>query len=364
MKIRKRFIFLFVVLFLAMANDYTISAQGENNQSNFTLDAATRSQVIEGLIKRFNQSYVFPEVAKAMEKSVRERMRKGEYDKITSQSALAEMLTSNLREVSKDTHILVRFSDKPLPPMSETKREETSTERETERENLRRDYARINNGFLKVERLKGNVGFLDIDLFVDPAFGGDTAMAAMNFLSNTDALIVDLRYCPGGSGEMVGLLMTYLFADSVYTGDYYQPEDNIAKQSWTLPYVPGKRYLGKDVYILTSKRTHSAAEAFAYTLQSFKRATIIGEVTKGGAHPSRRYRINEHFGVQVPVGRGVNAVTKTDWEGKGVIPDVPTTADKAFNVAQVTALKRILEKNPNQEIKQLIEKLEKEADAK
>jgi len=197
MKIRKTFIFLFVVLFLAMASDYTISAQGENNQSNFTLDAATRSQVIEGVIKRFNQSYVFPEVAKAMEKSVRERMRKGEYDKITSPTALAEMLTSNLRQISKDTHIEVVFSNKPLPPMNEVEREET----EVERENRRLNYARTNNGFLKVERLPGNIGFLDIDQFVAPTFAGDTAAAAMNFLTNTDALIVDLRYCPGGSTD-------------------------------------------------------------------------------------------------------------------------------------------------------------------
>ena len=360
MKISKTFIFLFVVLFLAMANDYTISAQGENNQSNFTLDAATRSQVIEGVIKRFNQSYVFPEVAKAMEKSVRERMRKGEYDKITSPTALAEMLTSNLRQISKDTHIEVVFSNKPLPPMNEVEREET----EVERENRRLNYARTNNGFLKVERLPGNIGFLDIDQFVAPTFAGDTAAAAMNFLTNTDALIVDLRYCPGGSGEMVALLSGYFFADSIHLGDYYQREADLTKQSWTSPYISGQRYLNKGIYVLTSKRTHSAAEAFAYNLQNLKRATVIGEITRGGAHPVGRYLINEHFGIQVPVGRYINAATKTDWEGKGVIPNVPTTADKAFKLAHLTALKRFLEKNPNQErandIKQLIEKLEKE----
>lgn len=364
MKTRKAFIFIFLILFFAIADNRAILAQDGNNQSDFTLDAATRSQVIEGVIKRFNQSYVFPEVAKMMEQSVRERMRKGEYDKITNPSVLADMLKSNLREVSKDTHIEVVFSAKILPPMGEVEREETVAERENRRSN----YAQINNGFLKVERLPGNVGFLDIDLFVDPVFAGDTGSAAMNFLANTDVLIIDLRYCPGGNGQMVALLSSYFFANSVHLSDYYQREDDIIKQSWTLPYVPGQRYLNKDIYILTSNRTHSAAEAFAYNLQSLKRATVIGEVTRGGAHTIGRYRINEHFAVQVPVGRSINTVTKTDWEGKGVMPDIQTTADKAFKLGHLTALKRILEKNPNQErandIKQLIEKLDKEVNAK
>lgn len=364
MKIRGAFIFGYVILFFAIANGYAVLAQGENNQSGFTLDAAMRSQVIEGVIKRFNQSYIFPEVARAMEQSIRERMRKGEYDKITSPSVLAETLKADLREVSKDTHIEVGYSSKSLPPMGEVEREETAVERE----NRRRDYAQINNGFLKVERLQGNIGFLDIDLFVDPAFAGDTATSAMNFLANTDALVIDLRYCPGGNGQMVALLTSYFFADSVHLSDYYQREDDITKQSWTLPYVPGQRYLNKDIYILTSNRTHSAAEAFAYNLQSLKRATIIGEVTRGGAHTVQRYRINEHFAVQVPVGRSINTVTKTNWEGKGVMPDIQTTADKAFKLGHLTALKRILEKKPNQErandIKQLIEKLDKEVNAK
>lgn len=363
-KIREALSFAFVILLFVIGNSAAVSAQGGNNKSDFMLDASTRSQVIEGVIKRFNQSYVYPEVAKAIEQSIRQRIRMGEYDKITTPSVLAETLKENLREVSKDTHIEVVFSDKPLPPLGEVEREETAVERE----NRSRAYAQTNNGFLKVERLQGNIGFLDIDLFVDPAFAGETATAAMNFLANTDALIIDLRYCPGGHGEMVTLLSSYFFSEPVHLSDYYQREDDVTKQSWTLSYVPGRRYLNKDIYILTRSRTHSAAEGFAYNLQSLKRATVIGEVTRGGAHTVRRYRINEHFGVQVPVGRSINVVTKTNWEGKGVVPDIQVTADKAFSVAHLTALKRLLEKNPDQEraseIKQLIEKLEKEANAK
>lgn len=363
MNLHRKFLTTITVILLFPATALLIPAQTETNRPNPTIDAAARTKIIEVVIKRFNDSYIFPEVAKAMEQSVRERMRKGEYDKITDPKVLAETLKANLREVSKDTHIDVVFSNKPLPPLDEVEREETAEELEKRR----RDYAYINNGFVKFERLRGNVGLLDIDLFVDPTLAGDTANAAMNFLANTDALIVDLRYSPGGNGQMVALLATYFFAESVHLNDYYQRNINFTKQTWTLPYVPGQRFLNKDIYILISNRTHSAAEAFAYSLQSLKRATIVGEISRGGAHTIQRFRIDAHFGVQVPVGRSINPITKTNWEGKGVIPDVQTPADKALKVAHLKALKRLLGKNPNgeraNEFKQLIESIEKEETA-
>ncbi len=108
MKIRGTFVTISVTLLLALTNAHTIQAQ--NDQSDVNLDAATRTQVIEGVIKRFNSSYVFPEIAKAMEQSIRERLRKGDYNKITNASVLAETLKAHLREVSKDTHIDVIFN--------------------------------------------------------------------------------------------------------------------------------------------------------------------------------------------------------------------------------------------------------------
>src|SRR6202008_2878752 len=90
-----------------------------------------------------------------------------------------------------------------------------------------------------------------------------------------------------------------------------RPGGEKIQQWWTLPYVPGKKYVGKDVYVLTSKRTFSAAEEFTYNLQTQKRATIVGETTGGGAHPTRGFPVTEHFGVGVPNARSINPVTKT-----------------------------------------------------
>jgi C-terminal processing protease CtpA/Prc len=114
------------------------------------------------------------------------------------------------------------------------------------------------------------------------------------------------------------------------------------EQSWTPGWVPGRRYLDKPVYLLTSRRTFSGAEEFAYDLQVLKRATVVGETTGGGANPGGDVRLDEHFGVFLPTGRAVNPTTRTNWEGTGVLPDVPTSSANALVVARQTALERLL----------------------
>jgi len=96
------------------------------------------------------------------------------------------------------------------------------------------------------------------------------------------------------------------------------------------------------VYVLTSKRTFSGAEEFTYNLKNLKRATIVGETTGGGAHPGGGFRINEHFGMFVPTGRAISPITKTNWEGTGVSPDISVPADQALHVARIMALKKTL----------------------
>jgi len=178
-------------------------------------------------------------------------------------------------------------------------------------------------------------------------------------------VIVDLRQNGGGDPAMVQLIASYFFGtEPVHLNDlYFRPSDSTT-QWWTLAYVPGRRMPTTDVYVLTSHRTFSAAEEFTYDLQNLKRATIVGEVTGGGAHPGDPERLSEHFMMFVPSGRAVNPVTKTDWEGTGVKPDVEVPAEKALKMANLMALKRAVQKTTDPIIKQrldaLIADLEKE----
>ncbi|HET9253131.1 MAG TPA: S41 family peptidase, partial [Candidatus Eisenbacteria bacterium] len=199
--------------------------------------------------------------------------------------------------------------------------------------------------FRKVERLPGNVGYLRLDRFVDPELGGGTAAAAMSFLANTDALIVDLRQNGGGTPLMVALLASYLFESTpVHLNSIYDRLEDLTKQIWSYPYLAGPRYLGKDVFVLTAPRTFSGAEEFAYDLKALKRATIVGERTRGGAHPGSIRQVHEHFAVMVPTGRAINPVTNSNWEGVGVEPDIAAPADSALVVAHRAALTKLIEK--------------------
>lgn len=328
-------------------------------QPDLTIDAATRATVIDGVLKRLNDSYVFPETAKKMEASIRERVSTKEYDQITSAKAFAAKLTEDLQAVSKDKHLRVRYSHTAIPERG-PQREPTAEEREQHK----RDLTWMNHGFSKVERLPGNIGYLEFLNFLDPELGADTVAAAMNFINGTDALIIDMRQNGGGDPAMVALVCSYLFGpEPVHLNDLYWREGNRTNEFWTKKEVAGKRYLNKDVYVLTSKRTFSGAEEFTYNLKNLKRATIIGETTGGGAHPGGGFRITEHFGMFVPTGRAISPITKTNWEGTGVTPDIAVRADQALLTAQVMALKKSITTLPadlKPRVQAQIEKLEKE----
>jgi hypothetical protein len=339
------------------------AAQGPNEQPDMTIDAAMRAEVIDGVLKRLDAGYVFPDVAKKMSAAIRERAEKKEYDQITSAKAFAQKLTADLQDVSHDKHLRVNYSHQAIPEPT-GRREPTPEERERFMGNLRS----MNFGFEKLERLPGNVGYLDLRGFVPADLGGETASAAMTLLSNSDALIIDLRKNGGGDPAMVALISSYLFGDeTVHLNDLYWREGDQTRQWWTLPFVPGRRYgAKKQVYVLTSKRTFSAAEEFTYNLKNLKRATIVGETTGGGAHPGGGRRVNAHFGVWVPSGRAINPYSKTNWEGTGVAPDIDVPADQAFKVAHIEAMKKLLEgvtaPERQRALKEAIETVQKELD--
>ena len=345
------------LLIVILSFSFTNFAQRQNDIS---LNAAERTQIIEAILSRLNESYVLPETAAQMEKSIRSRIQKGEYNQIISSAALAQTLTSHLREISNDKHLSVNFSYEPIPA-NENQSEPTTEEKEM----FRRFAGSQNFGFEKVERLNGNVGFIELNGFINPELGAETAIAAMNFLANTDALIIDLRYNGGGEPGLAQLISTYFFSGKpVHLHSINWREGNRTQQYWTLPYVPGKRYVDKPIFILTSKRTFSAPESFAYNLQALKRATIVGEITRGGANPAKDFRVNEHFSLLVPIGRAVNPVTGTNWEGTGIKPDIETTEVQASKTAHLAALQKLLDTSPSERkkmmLKGVIEEVEKQ----
>jgi hypothetical protein len=300
----------------------------------FDIDAATRARVIDGAIALLDEFYVFPDVAKKMGIAVRGRAKRGEYDSVTDGNEFAKLLTTQFRDVSHDKHLSVSFSPMRLPEDSPTPSPEAMARyRESMRE--------ANCAFEKVEHLGGNIGYLKFNSFADPEDCGATAVAAMSFLANVDALIIDLRQNGGGDPKMIALLSSYLFEHPTHLNDLWTRKSDETQQFWTLPYVPGKRLPSMPVYVLTSHRTFSGAEEFTNNLKVLKRATIVGEITGGGAHPVAGHRIDDRFTIGVPFARAINPITKTNWEGVGVEPDVKVSADDALTTAQALAAKEI-----------------------
>jgi hypothetical protein len=300
---------------------------------SFSIDAATRNRVIDGAIAKLRDVYVLEDKAQAMVQMLTRRRDAGEYDAIVSGGEFAQLLTDQLREVSHDLHLNVNFSPVPMPaPPAQPAPQGPPPPAVLER--MRQQMAQINCGFEKLEILQGNVGYLKFNMFANPEVCGATATTAMAFLENVNTLIVDMRDNGGGDPAMVTHVTSYLFGERTHLNDLWTRSTGETLEFWTKPDVPGKRLATQPVYVLTSSRTFSGGEEFTYNLQSLKRATIVGETTGGGAHPVRGERIDDRFMIGVPFARAINPVTKTNWEGTGVEPDVKVPAADALAKAQ------------------------------
>jgi hypothetical protein len=304
-----------------------------------SLDAAARATVIDGLIEKLNSKYVFPEIARRMETALRARQANKEYDSLISGPELARRLTDDLRQVCHDGHLGVEYFpdeisyDAGKPPDPEVVKQ------------FREKGRRANYEFRKVERLDGGVGLLQLDGFYPGEWTGDTLAAALAFLANSEAIILDLRQNHGGFGNGGTWLCSYFFEEETHLTDQYNRPENTTRQVWTFPVAPSARLADRELYILTSRDTFSAPEWLAYTMQALKRATIVGETTGGGAHGTTIYRIADHFSASIPFNRMINPVTKTDWEGVGVKPDVAVPANQALLTAHLLALKKALQRH-------------------
>jgi retinol-binding protein 3 len=330
-------------------------------EADRAIGAPERAAVIDGLVEKILKIYVYPDVAKQMEQAIRDRQAKKEYDTVSSGLELARVLTRHLRDVCKDDHLSVDFFAQGIPYDSEKKPDPRVVE-EFRQSGMRGNYA-----FKKVERLEGGIGLLQVDGFYPAEWIAETAAGAMAFLANSESVILDLRQNSGGQSGG-GLLCSYFFKEETHLTDFYNRPENTTRQFWSYPVAGAEKFADKDLYILTSRRTFSAAEGLAYDMQALKRATIVGEPTRGGAHGTTIYRITDHFSASIPFCRGINPATKTDWEGTGVKPDVAVPADQALLTAHLLALKKALTKYADKRdvadnLKRVIAGKEKELEA-
>jgi retinol-binding protein 3 len=298
--------------------------------------SSERKAVIDTLLRLIDTRYVYPDVAHKMTAYIKKRNQQHAYDTITRGKSLANILTADLRSISNDGHVSVDYSTVVIKetPVKESPSPEVMEE-------FRQQGAKDNFHFRKVEILQGNVGYLKLDAFWPSEWIKETAVGAMAFLKNSDVIILDLRDNHGFADGGI-LIQSFFFNDPTHMSDYINRDDGTTRQSWTMPVVTGEKLVDKKLYILVSKETFSAGEDFTYNMQAQNRAIVVGEVTGGGAHGTRAYRLNDHFSAGIPHIYSVNPITKTDWEGKGVQPNVRVDREDALYVAHIDALKWIV----------------------
>jgi hypothetical protein len=319
-------------------------------------------EIVTTALSLLRANYVFPEVAEQAATAVEARLAAGEYDNL-DEITLTELVTSHLQEVTGDKHLRLRLGGGPGPgpggpgpggpgpggpgpggPGPRPGGPEMEPRGHEATRLAMRQMGRLDNfGIRRVERLDGNVGYLDVRRVPIPANAGPAIAAAMELVAGTYALIIDLRRNGGGSPEGVVFWCSYLLEEKpTHLNDIFHADTGETRQFWALPYVPGTRYVDRPVYVLTSSHTFSGGEDFCYTLQALGRAELIGEPTGGGAHPTRGFPISQAVHIGIPFARSINPVTGTNWQGTGVIPDVAVPEAEAYDVAYAKALRHVL----------------------
>ncbi len=327
-----------------------------NSKAN-AQDFTERNKQISEIADKINEYYIFEDVANQLSKKLKSEIDLKTFDNFTD-AEFAKSLSSYLTKNGNDLHFNVLY------------RPGKEEEKAVNEKELLKKYDAINKqwnyGFDKVMRLDGNIGYIEYTGFPE---GNKSAqqilVATMNFVSNTNALIIDLRNNRGGDGKMVRLFLSYFFNERIKLSEIYTRYNNKTEEKYTYKKVNGKKYLDKPVYLLVNNNTISAAEALAYNLQQNKIAKVIGDKTYGAANPVKVFFIGKKYQLFIPISVEKNAVTKTNWEHTGINVDEKVNSEKALIKAQIIALENLLKSNTKtelteNEIKEKILKLEKQ----
>jgi len=311
-----------------------------------SLTDAEQAEVINALSVELIKRYVFPDKAQSAMDRVRQYENEGSYRSATDPEQFAALLTTHLQQTTGDKHLQVGYRATPIPLSLVTEPKKPAASKPID-PTLKFEKTTCLPGKVvyyhigSTECMVGQIGYIKVGAFVNNA--EEAIASAMTRLSDTKVLIIDVRDNGGGYPETVAELSSYLFEQRTHLNDLYWRGSNRTVEFWTKDVVAGRKFgQQKDVYVLTGPNTFSAAEEFAYTLKVLKRATLVGAITRGGAHAGGPIRLTAHFGAFIPYGRPINPVTGTNWEGVGVVPDVAVFEDKALTVAQIMALKNML----------------------
>jgi poly(3-hydroxybutyrate) depolymerase len=302
------------------------------SQNQPILTTKQKTSIIGNISQLLLGHYVFEDVAVKMSDHLKQQLKAGAYTKINDLAAFAGAITLDLYSIYHDRHLLVQYTpaqatSQPVPANNPASQDPLY------------EIKQANFGFKKTEILPGNIGYIQIERFwADSIEGKETTKAILRFVANTNAIIIDVRNCGGGSQEAVKLLCGYFLEKPTHINDMYDRPAKSITSYWTTPDSTFLSLADKPLYIICNNKTFSAGEEFCYDLQVLKRAIIVGEATGGGAHGTYGRDAGSGFTVNIPYSRAINPITKTNWETTGVKPDIEIAPDSALEKAELSIL--------------------------
>ena len=323
-----------------------------------SLDDNRIREIIKELCKKIEEYYVFPEIAEKISHFLLNKLEQGLYNGIIDPVNFERVISNDMVKVSNDLHFYFEYDPSMaqiLLQKGDDEKEESEDEFLEFKSHLKYEQYK-NFHIIKAERLPGNIGYIKLNDFPPAEYAGDAIVGALQFLGNSNAFIFDIRNNGGGYPSMVALIISYFMApDTKLLTSIYERKKDEYFQSLTLPYLPGKRFPETPIYVLISPRTASGAEEFAYNLKMMKRATLVGETTRGAANPVDIFPILDKFVIWLPIGRPINPISKDNWEGKGVSPHIKISQEDALEKAHMLALQNLVKKETDEEIKKMLE---------
>jgi len=295
-------------------------------EADLRLTAEERKETLQKIQGLLADNYVFADTARKCIDYLRQQIEQGSYDAVTHPRAFVRRLNSELAGIHHDQHLRLSFVSPESRRFEEAQPDLALLTRSLDRQ-------RDNYGIKEIKIYPDNIGYISMTSFEPLEMSRAQIIAALKLIENTAAVIFDLRQNEGGNLNTVQFICSFFLPAPKLLFSYYWRRGDYIEHYYILPKIPGSRRPEVPVFILIGKSTFSAAEEFAYSMQMQKRALIIGESSGGGANPGYAFEISPRFSIFIPTGRAINPVSNTNWEGKGVVPDVKATGTAAFTIA-------------------------------